>query len=95
MGLGLAYLKGVHLAMQVEPIIKHIQNNDEIWEAALIMFQWAQHTAGDGLNTINGTIELKDDWIWPWQQANDRQIMQVMMHSPAVNTKDLLAINYC
>eukprot|EP00957_Ditylum_brightwellii_P050739 3847267-Ditylum_brightwellii.AAC.1 len=87
MGLGLVHLKGLHLAMQVETIIKYIRNNDEIGGSALIMFRWAQHTAGlgdsilqhtyniphfegtwvnifrYGLNTINGTIELEDDWV--------------------------------
>eukprot|EP00957_Ditylum_brightwellii_P077267 5872003-Ditylum_brightwellii.AAC.1 len=66
MGLGLVHLKGLHLAMQVETIIKHIWNNEKIGESALIMFRWAQHTVGleDSILKLTYHIpHLKGTWV--------------------------------
>eukprot|EP00957_Ditylum_brightwellii_P019077 1436073-Ditylum_brightwellii.AAC.1 len=66
MGLGLVHLKGLHFTMQVETIIKCIQNNDKIGESALIMFQWAQHTVGLGDSILQHTSRIphiKGTWV--------------------------------
>eukprot|EP00957_Ditylum_brightwellii_P051178 3879826-Ditylum_brightwellii.AAC.1 len=66
MGLGLVCLKGLHLTMQVETIIKHIWNNDKIAESVSIMFWWVQHTVGLGDSILQHSYyipHLEGTWV--------------------------------
>eukprot|EP00957_Ditylum_brightwellii_P064027 4857139-Ditylum_brightwellii.AAC.1 len=55
LGLGLVHLKGLHLAMQVETIVKHIQNKDKICQAAIAMIRWGQLTSGVRYSIMKNT----------------------------------------
>eukprot|EP00957_Ditylum_brightwellii_P019479 1469544-Ditylum_brightwellii.AAC.1 len=64
--IGLIHLKGLHLAMQVGVIVKHIRCGDEIGDSALTMICWAQHVMGVGFSILTDTRDiphLKGVWL--------------------------------
>jgi hypothetical protein len=46
LGVGIKHLKAIHLALQVEMLLKHIRANNSVGKTAKIMIRWAQKVTG-------------------------------------------------
>jgi hypothetical protein len=42
LGVGIKHLKAIHLALQVEMLLKHVRANNSVGKTAEIMIRWAQ-----------------------------------------------------